>query len=479
MGSKQELNLAQPLTLKCGLTLPNRLVKAAMAEGLGTNGLPTDERLLSVYRSWAQGGWGMILTGNVQIDRRYLGSPADVYVDAPSLADPATKASTLSAFEKYAEAAKQSPTSASSSPSGGQRAAVIVQINHPGRQSPLGSGSRPFLSKTVAPSAIQLSLGGSGASSPLAYLLTKLLFGTPRELTVPEIKDIISRFAQTSLFLAEAGFDGVEIHAAHGYLLSQFLSPRSNQRSDAYGGTPAKRAQIIIEIIHSIRETLAKDGRYPNFAVGIKINSADVQSDGEKGLQECIEQLQLIVDAGVDFVEVSGGSYDDPRMFIGSKDDDTKVQQVLPAASESSQKREAFFQTYCAAIRPTLSSSEHETPLMLTGGFRTRKGMETALSIKDCDMVGIGRPAVINPHLPVNTILNTEVADNDAIAYAKKVPIPGWFGSIARKILPRVIGAGYETTWYVERIKDGGFGASDKDGQKKGGWVYGVPSLKK
>ncbi|KAM7212376.1 NADPH dehydrogenase [Rhypophila decipiens] len=470
MGSKQDPNLAQPLTLKCGLTLPNRLVKAAMAEGLGTKGLPTDERLLSAYRSWAQGGWGMILTGNVQIDSRYLGSPADVYVDAPSLSDPATKASTLSAFQKYAETAKP-PPSASSSPSGGQRAAVIVQINHPGRQSPLGSGSRPFLSKTVAPSAIQLSLGGSGASSPLAYLLTKLLFGTPRELTIPEIKDIISRFAQTALFLAEAGFDGVEIHAAHGYLLSQFLSPSSNQRTDAYGGTPAKRAQIIIEIIHSIRGTLAKDGRYPNFAVGIKINSADVQSDGEKGLQECIEQLQLIVDAGVDFVEVSGGSYDDPRMFAGSNDNDSsnkKVQEVLPAASESSQKREAFFQTYCAAIRPTLSSSaHHETPLMLTGGFRTRKGMETALSIKDCDMVGIGRPAVINPHLPNNTILNTEVSDKDAIAYAKKVPIPGWFGSIARKILPRVIGAGYETTWYAERIKDVGFGPSGKDGQKK------------
>ncbi|KAM7202574.1 NADH:flavin oxidoreductase/NADH oxidase [Naviculisporaceae sp. PSN 640] len=448
--ASQDLNIAKPLTLKSGLVLPNRLVKAAMAESLGdSSGLPTDTRLLSAYESWAQGQWGMILTGNVQIDRRYLGSPQDVYIDPPSLSDPAVRASVLAAFKKYAEASKSQ-----SSTGNGKSAAAIVQINHPGRQSPVGAGSRPFMTKNLAPSPVPLTLGGTGTSSPLSYLLTKLMFGTPREMTIPEINDIISRFAETSLLLAEAGFDGVEIHGAHGYLLSQFLSPRSNKRTDSYGGTPANRARIVVEIIHAIREKIAKDGRFPTFVVGIKVNSVDSQADGEKGLQDLIEQLKLIVDAGVDFVEISGGSYDDPAMFIGVDGDDSKPVKK----SASSEKREAFFQTFASAIRDSLSKSQNQTPLMLTGGFRTRKGMEHALSTGDCDLVGIGRPAVINPHLPANVLLNKEIKDQDAILYAKKLPLPGWFAGIAKWILPTVIGAGYETAWYGDKIKEVGNG---------------------
>lgn len=278
------LEISHPLTLPSGLVLPNRLVKAAMAEGMAKDGLP-DPALRSSYAKWADGGWGMILTGNVAVDERHLGQPGDVV-----LLDNEAKMAQL--WKEWAKACK-----------GESNVPVIVQVNHPGRQSPAGAGSRGFFAKALAPSAVPLQLG----SGVLGQLVSRLVFGTPKEMTVADIEDVVRRFAATARVSAEAGFDGVEIHAAHGYLLAQYLSPKVNKRTDAYGGSPTKRAKIIVDIVQAMRAVTPK-----GFTIGIKFNSVDHQSESE--LKDCIEQLKAIVDAGIDFLEVSGGSYEDPKV---------------------------------------------------------------------------------------------------------------------------------------------------------------------
>jgi 2,4-dienoyl-CoA reductase-like NADH-dependent reductase (Old Yellow Enzyme family) len=178
---------------------------------------------------------------------------------------------------------------------------IIVQLNHPGRQSPAGAGSRGFFGKTVAPSAIPLNLG----DGYLACLARAFIFGTPRALTIPQIEEIVQKFAKSAKFCADVGMSGVELHAAHGYLLAQFLSPKSNARTDAYGGTPEKRAKIVLDIINETRKLVPK-----TFCIGIKLNSADVQH--ASSMDETLHQIKLIADAGVDFMEISGGSYENP-----------------------------------------------------------------------------------------------------------------------------------------------------------------------
>lgn len=283
-----DLQLAKPITLPSGLVIPNRLANAAMTEqmaGPESDYQPT-EVMNRAYAAWAEGGWGLVITGNVQVDERYLGGPKDTSM----IGD---EAKMLAAWKTWAKACKAGP--------GG--CPTVVQINHPGRQSPVGAGTRGFFAKNLSPSAIPLHLG----DGILAKLASALMFGTPKEMTTADIDDLVARFARAARITAEAGFDGVEIHAAHGYLLAQFLSAKSNTRTDAYGGSPAKRAQVIVEIIRAMREATPE-----GFTVGIKLNSVDHQSSVE--LQECIDQLQVITDAGIDFLEVSGGTYENPEV---------------------------------------------------------------------------------------------------------------------------------------------------------------------
>lgn len=304
-----DLKLSQPLTLPNGLTLPNRLVKAAMAEQMGFgNHLPNPE-LSAVYATWACGDWGLILTGNVQVDHAHKGDAHDISPNHPGT----TPEQTVTAFKAWADAARLN---------GQSKTPVVVQINHPGRQSPMGAGTRGLLEKAVAPSPVPLVLG----EGFVPRLLSKVLFGTPRELTVAEIKDIVQKFAVTARITAEAGFNGVEIHAAHGYLLAQFLSKKTNRRGDEYGGSAENRARIVGEIIKECRRQVAEavgEEEAKKFVVGIKLNSADWQAgrDG-KGeetdtAEEVLKQIELFEQWGIDFVEVSGGSYEDPQVSFG------------------------------------------------------------------------------------------------------------------------------------------------------------------
>ncbi|KAH8705253.1 FMN binding oxidoreductase [Talaromyces proteolyticus] len=403
--------IAQPLTLKCGLELKNRLVKAAMAEMLGDkNGLPT-ETLNKVYAEWGRGGWGMILTGNVQVDVAFLGTSKDNTVN------PNHKEELIRTWKSWAAACKQEGTPA------------IMQINHPGRQSPLGAGTKGIFTKNLAPSPVAINLG----PGVVAKVASSLVFGCPREMTQADIDNVIQQFVYTSRLAAETGFQGVEIHAAHGYLLAQFLSSKTNLRTDAYGKSPAGRAKIVVEIIKAIRGAVPDKG----FCVGIKLNSVDHQSANE--LRDCIEQLKQIVEAGVDFVEVSGGSYEDPTMLQATP------AEPVPEKSARTVAREAFFLEFAQAIRGEFP----DVPLLVTGGFRTRGGIAKAIEDGGCDMAGLGRPAVLNPTLPKDILFNPNVSEENSRLVTKTIP-PSW---IARFTGIKSLGSGAETMWYSKQME--------------------------
>nr|AHZ63797.1 NADH:flavin oxidoreductase/NADH oxidase [Metarhizium rileyi] len=402
-----DLKIARPLTLPCGLTVPNRLAKAALAEGWGDKNMLPDPSLVETYGSWADGEWGLIMTGNVQVDAAYLGTREDNAVN-----DDIPREQHLESWRKWAKVCSRNGTPA------------IVQLNHPGRQSLPGAGSHGFFGKTIAPSVVPVRLG----DGLIARFMSALIFGSPREMDAADVQHVVGRFAEGAKLSYEAGFAGIEIHAAHGYLLAQFLSSKTNKRTDAYGGSPKRRARIIVEIIKAIRAVVPKE-----FCVGIKLNSVDHQS--QKELDECIEQLEAIVDAGIDFLEISGGTYENPEKMTG---------KVNPTVSERTAAREAFFLEFAHVIRDRFKG----VPLMVTGGFRSRQGMEAAIRDGGCDLVGIGRPAIINPFLPKNTIFNAEVDDEQARLYAKNVA-PSWLSKVLGM---RSVNGAAETLWYVQQI---------------------------
>jgi 2,4-dienoyl-CoA reductase-like NADH-dependent reductase (Old Yellow Enzyme family) len=320
--------LHDPLTLPCGLVLPNRIMKAALSEALGTKRNAPDERLERLYTAWGSGGYGLIVTGNVMVDRTQLGEPGNVVIEDER---------DLDALSRWAKTTKDAGVP------------IFVQINHPGRQSnPLALGHVP-----VAPSAVPLNFPGAS---------------TPRELTSGEIEDIIDRFATTAAVCETAGFDGVEIHGAHGYLVAQFLSPLSNQRDDEWGGDPQRRMRFLVEIIRRIRSRVS-----PSFAVALKLNSADFQRGGFSE-DESRGVLAAVASEGLDLIEISGGSYEQPAM--------------MGAAAESTRAREAYFLEYARTVRELIG----DVPLAVTGGFRSRAAMHDAVSNGECDVIGLGRP---------------------------------------------------------------------------------------
>jgi 2,4-dienoyl-CoA reductase-like NADH-dependent reductase (Old Yellow Enzyme family) len=343
------IRLSTPLTLPCGSTIPNRLAKGAMTEGLArAGGVPTPE-LHRLYTLWSEGGAGMLLTGNVQIDRDHLERPGNVVIQgAPS-------AELRAGLEAWAKAGT----------AGGNH--LWMQISHAGRQTPALVNKRP-----KAPSAVKLGLPGGQ-------------FGEPIALTSLEIQDVIDRFVATAVVARETGFTGVQFHAAHGYLLSTFLSPRANIRTDEWGGTLENRARALIEIVKRARLVLGHD--YP---ISVKLNSADFQKGGF-AFEESVIVASWLEDAGVDLIEISGGSYEQPKMM------DMAGLEVSeePVVAASTAAREAYFIDFAKAMKGSVS-----IPMMVTGGFRTRMAMEQALAIEAADLIGLGRPLCADPDGP-------------------------------------------------------------------------------
>jgi 2,4-dienoyl-CoA reductase-like NADH-dependent reductase (Old Yellow Enzyme family) len=326
-------SLHDPLTLPCGQVLPNRIMKAALSEGMADKRNSPDQRLERLYTSWSQGGYGLIVTGNVMVDSGQLGEPGNVVIEDER---------NLDALSRWAKTTKDAGVP------------IWVQLNHPGRQSnPLALGHIP-----VAPSPVALNFPGAV---------------TPRELTTAEIEDIIERFATAAVVCETVGFDGVQIHGAHGYLVAQFLSPLSNQRNDEWGGNPERRMRFVLEVVRRIRARVS-----PGFAVGIKLNSADFQRGGFTE-DESRSVVAALAHEGIDLIEVSGGSYEQPAM--------------MGAAADSTRAREAYFLEYARTVR----SLAGDIPLAVTGGFRSRAAMHEAVHSGECDVIGLGRPTATTP----------------------------------------------------------------------------------
>ena len=339
--SSNNLPLNQPLRLPNGHVLRNRLAKSSMSETLGTYTNHATPKLVELYRRWASSGIGLMFTGNVMIDRRALGEPGNVVIEDES---------DMPILKQWARAATD------------QGAALWVQFNHPGKQSPKGLNA-----SNLSPSAIPFR------EDMAAF------FSTPREATDDEIRDIILRFGRSAAICKKAGFSGVQIHGAHGYLVSQFLSPHHNQRTDQWGGSAENRRRFVLAVYAEIRKQVGAD-----FPVGIKLNSADFQRGGFTE-EESIATIQALADAGIDLIEISGGTYEAPAMSGA-------FQAPLKATTVA---REAYFLEFAEKVRAAV-----RVPLMVTGGFRTAEGMNAALRSNALDIVGLARLLAIDPDAP-------------------------------------------------------------------------------
>ena len=337
------------LTLPCGQVIKNRICKAAMTERIARGDNLAHQGHINLYKKWAEGDVGILLTGNVQVDHRNLEGPANVVIDEHNYKKQ------LDVLKAWSAAGTKDNTQ------------LWMQISHAGRQTPGEINSSP-----LAPSNVGLKIPGRN-------------YGIPQPMTEEDIMDVIDRFVFTARIARETGFTGVQFHSAHGYLLSEFLSPDINTRSDAWGGSLENRARIHLEIIKRCRAEVGAD-----FPISVKLNSADFQKGGFTA-NESIQVAKMLEDASVDIIEISGGSYEQPKQ-IGA--DDLSINpDRSEERKESTIAREAYFLEYANNIRKAVS-----LPLMVTGGFRTRDGIERALQSNICQMVGVGRPLCADPY---------------------------------------------------------------------------------
>jgi 2,4-dienoyl-CoA reductase-like NADH-dependent reductase (Old Yellow Enzyme family) len=330
--------LQEKLTLPNGSTLSNRIAKSAMSENLSNRLHEPTPVLINAYKKWAQSGAGLLITGNVMIDSKAIGEPRNVVVE---------NRKNLDLLTEWAATAN------------GTNTQLWAQVNHPGRQA-----MEQINSVLKAPSAVPLKTGGrKDATSKI-----------PEALTEEEILAIIEAFGNTALILKDAGFSGVQIHGAHGYLVSQFLSPDANTREDKWGGSLENRSRFVVEVYRKIRALVGND-----FPIGIKLNSADFQKGGFSE-EESMEVVKILSKEGIDLIEISGGTYEAPAM--------------LGKRKASTVKREAYFMDYIEKARKIT-----DTPLMLTGGFRTASVMRNAVASNQLDVVGIARPFTVYPNI--------------------------------------------------------------------------------
>lgn len=314
-----------------------------MEENLANKERLPDAALMTLYRRWAKGGAGLLISGNVMVDPRAMTGPADVVLDEHQ---------PLAPFRQWASAMRS------------EGAQAWLQLSHPGRQVYAALGK-----PAVAPSAVPLDLGKFST-----------MFAPPRELVPGEIPAIIQRFATAASLAEKAGFTGVQIHAAHGYLVSQFLSPRTNLRNDTWGGSPAHRARFLLEIVRAIRATVS-----PGFCVAVKLNSTDFQHGGFE-LADAAQVIRWLNDLPIDLVELSGGSYENPMAVEVTK-------------AESTLRREAYFLDFARTV-----AAEARMPLMVTGGIYdvpvARDVLRSTASGSGVAMVGMATALAFLPDLP-------------------------------------------------------------------------------
>ena len=398
------------ISLPCGAVLSNRFAKAAMTEGLaGRYGIPGEE-LCRLYEIWSDGGAGMLLSGNIMVDRHHLERPGNVVIDSPPDLE------MRQALKRWASSATRKGNH------------FWAQISHAGRQTQKMVNAKP-----KAPSAVKLALPGGQ-------------FGEPVELNCGEIEDIISRFGICAAAVKEAGFTGVQVHAAHGYLLSQFLSPRSNRRTDEFGGALANRARPLLAIIEEIRSTVG-----PDYPISVKLNSADFQKGGF-AFEDSLQVAKWLEAASVDLIEISGGTYEQPKL-LGIDGMEEEENQNIPA---STLMREAYFVDFAVAMRKEL-----KIPLMVTGGFRQNIAMKQAIESGGADVIGLGRPMCVMTDAP-NQLLN---GLDELPRYESQLALfPKWLSWLTKLKILRTVSSFAVQYWYYGQIDSlGRTGKADPD----------------
>lgn len=340
-------DMFEALKLPNGTSLPNRICKAAMEENMAGPGQLPSEELITVYKYWSEGGVGLILSGNVMIAPDALTGPGGVVLQKDTLDNPKAKA----LFGKWAQTGKSGI---------GQ---CWLQISHPGRQVFASQGTQP-----VSASVTKVNMPGA-----------EKMFVAARALTGDEINGMITRFADAAEATQQVGFDGVEVHAAHGYLVSQFLSPITNLRDDEWGGALENRARLLLETIRAVRARVGK-----SFGVGVKLNSADFQKGGfdEADAKQVVKWLNK---EKVDLVELSGGSYESAAL----------AGEPTDGEFSSTIAREMYFIDFAKEIRKIA-----KMPIMVTGGVTKCETVEQAIAGGCADIVGIAKAMAYVPALP-------------------------------------------------------------------------------
>ncbi|MDT7667542.1 MAG: hypothetical protein QOC74_325 [Pseudonocardiales bacterium] len=345
--------LTSELRLGNGVTLPNRIAKAATSEHLATrHGAPT-RQLTEVYRQLASTGAGLLISGNVMVDGSALEAHRNVVIEDERF---------LPALRDWAAATAGTDTK------------FILQLSHPGRQTMRGLSVAGRRQDVVSASAVPLAISGA----------SRRMFTPPRALTEAEILALIDRFGTAARVAASAGFDGVQLHAAHGYLFSQFLSPLVNQRQDRWGGSLENRMRLLLDTVRAVRAATPE-----SFLLAVKLNSADFQRGGFDA-EDALTVAKALQAEGVGLIEVSGGTYENAAMISGTP------------KRASTAAREAYFLEFAERFARELT-----VPIMLSGGFRTRQGMIEALRGGAVDLIGLARPLAHEPDLAQRLLAGT------------------------------------------------------------------------
>lgn len=334
------MNICEKLALPNGVTLKNRIVKSAMSEALGDeNNHPTSD-LINAFAKWSESGAALLITGNTPVDRKHLEHAGNFVLD------PESDVELVSAL-------------AAAGKSGGAK--ILAQLAHAGRQTPETINAHP-----TSVSDVRLDLPG---------------YGQPAPATEDQFNEVVEKFVRSAKLAQAAGFDGVEIHAAHGYLLSSSLSPRINTRKDRWGGSLENRARLVLSVVRAVRAAVN-----PSFIVAVKLNSSDFQKGGFD-YADSVQVAVMLEAEGVDFIEISGGNFEQPTAYQHA------------SKSGSTQAREAYFLDYAAAIKAALN-----IPLMVTGGFRSASVMNEAIESGKTDLIGMGRPFISDPEFPAKLL---------------------------------------------------------------------------
>ncbi|MGF1700850.1 NADH:flavin oxidoreductase/NADH oxidase family protein [Photobacterium makurazakiensis] len=319
--------LGRSLALPCGVIIKNRLMKSAMSDSLADGeGNPTEAQI-RLYERWAEGGIGLSVVGEVQVDPRFPEKPGNLVLDEKS---------NLKALRVLTSRASIN------------NAHIWPQLGHAG-----GLAYQP-LSQPKGPSALKV---GEFQCSGMT------------EKEVAQLPDI---YAKAAIIAKEAGFTGVQIHAGHGFLLSQFLSPLFNRRKDQYGGSIKARSQIVVEIIERVRCAVGC-----TFPIGIKMNTSDLL-DGGLTQEDALKVVRILDQTSIDLIELSGGSY-----FPGAE------------SSSDSASSGPYFVNFAEKARHLTN-----IPLIVTGGFKTREQVVDTLHSGVVNLVGLGRALILRPELP-------------------------------------------------------------------------------